>query len=59
MTTQEKEEMERLCKLIQIERDQKKFTELIVELNRLLANKEDRLTSPRNVINSSHLKTPL
>ncbi len=43
MTPDEREQMNRLCKQIQDEKDQKKFTALIEELNQLLAKKDERL----------------
>jgi len=35
-----------LCRQIQIEKDQRKFSALIEELNKLLARKENRLDKP-------------
>ena len=46
MTREEKEKMDQLCRLIQTEKDQKKFSELIVELNKLLDKKTERLSVP-------------
>jgi hypothetical protein len=48
MTPAERERMNELCRQIQDEKDQKKFSALIEELNRLLTNKEERFekTSP-------------
>jgi hypothetical protein len=43
MTTEEREPMNELCRQIQVEKDQRKFTALIEELNELLATKEERL----------------
>lgn len=43
MTTDERQEMERLCHLIQDEKDPDKFMELIAQLNRLFEKKEQRL----------------
>jgi hypothetical protein len=43
MTAEEREQMEELCRQIQVEKDQAKFTALIEELNRLLAQKDERL----------------
>lgn len=43
MTSEEREKMNRLCKLIQEEKDPERFTELIQELNELLEQKENRL----------------
>jgi hypothetical protein len=43
VTIEEREQMEKLCLQIQVEKDQAKFTALIEELNRLLAKKEERL----------------
>jgi hypothetical protein len=49
MTSEEREKMIRLCKLVQEERDPDRFAELIQELNELLEQKESRLkkTSPK------------
>ena len=43
MTPEENTEMERLCRLIQEEKDHKKFVDLIDQLNSLLTHKESRL----------------
>jgi hypothetical protein len=43
MTAEERVRMEELCRQIQVEKDQAKFTALIEELNRLLAQKDERL----------------
>jgi hypothetical protein len=43
MTAEERVRMEELCRQIQVEKDQAKFTVLIEELNRLLAKKNERL----------------
>jgi hypothetical protein len=43
MTPEERKEMNRLCLLIQDEKDHRKFTELIAQLNALLEKKEQRL----------------
>lgn len=43
MTPAEQEQMNELCRKIQAEKDQGKFSALIEELNRLLAKKEERL----------------
>jgi hypothetical protein len=42
MTPEERTEMNRLCQLIQAEKDHQKFTELIAKLTELLAQKERR-----------------
>ena len=42
-TPEENTEMERLCRLIQEEKDHKKFVDLIDQLNSLLTHKESRL----------------
>lgn len=44
MTPEEKDRLDSLCKQIQIERDPKKFSDLLAELNVLLEAKENRLT---------------
>ena len=44
MTPEEKERLDWLCKQIQVEQDQKKFSELCNELNELLEEKQNRLT---------------
>jgi hypothetical protein len=43
MTPDEKQRMAALVQQIQVEQDQKKFTELVTELNALLARKDKRL----------------
>jgi hypothetical protein len=43
MTPEEREDMYRLCKLIEKEQDPERFTALIKELNDLLERKEQRL----------------
>jgi len=43
MTSEEREKMNRLCKLVQEEKDPGRFAELIQELNELLEQKESRL----------------
>lgn len=43
MTPEEREEMNKLCGLIQDEKDHPTFTRLIARLNELLARKEHRL----------------
>ena len=43
MTPEEREEMNRLCRLIQDEKDPKRFTELLQKLHDLLEAKSDRL----------------
>jgi hypothetical protein len=43
MTPEERERMNELCRQIQDEKGQKKFSALIEELNQLLANKDERL----------------
>ena len=43
MTPDEREEMNRLCKLIQDEKDHQKFTTLIAKLIEVVARKERRL----------------
>jgi hypothetical protein len=43
MTPEERERMARLVQQIQVEKDQQKFTELVSELNALLAKKDTRL----------------
>ena len=45
MTSETRERMNLLCKRIQEEQDRVTFTKLITELNELLAQKSDRLTS--------------
>jgi hypothetical protein len=46
ITPEENERMNVLCRQIQIEKDQRKFSALIEELNKLLARKENRLDKP-------------
>jgi hypothetical protein len=49
MNTEEKAEMERLCRLIEVEQDQKKFLELVEKLNDLVGRRESRFTDePRD-----------
>lgn len=43
MTSEEREKMNRICRLVQDESDPEKFTELIRELYELLDRKELRL----------------
>lgn len=43
MTPEEREEMNRLCLLIQDEKDHQKFSDLIAQLIELLGRKERRL----------------
>jgi hypothetical protein len=43
MTPEERAEMERLCQLIQVEKDANKFTNLVFQLNSLFKRKERRL----------------
>jgi hypothetical protein len=43
MTAQEREQMNRLCERIQIEKDPKIFMQLVEQLNELLERKEKRL----------------
>ena len=43
MTSEERERMYALCKLIQDEKDPKKFNDLIDELNKLLDEKRGRI----------------
>ena len=45
MTAEERAEMQRLCRLIEEEKDHKKFSDLIDQLNSLLSHKESRLYS--------------
>lgn len=45
MAPEEKQQMESLCKQIQVEKDPKKFGELIQQLNELLERKEYSLSS--------------
>jgi|HubBroStandDraft_2_1064218.scaffolds.fasta_scaffold1789006_1 hypothetical protein len=45
MTPEEREWMNWLCKQIQVERDPKRFAQLILELNEVLATTEARITS--------------
>lgn len=46
MTPEEEERMNWLCKQIQTEKDQNKFSALVRELNELLAQKGFRLNDP-------------
>jgi hypothetical protein len=43
MTPEEREEMNRLCRLIQDEKDHQKFTDLIAKLLVVISEKERRL----------------
>jgi hypothetical protein len=43
MTQEERDEMNRLCLLIQNEKDHQRFTDLIAQLNDLLDSKKRRL----------------
>ncbi len=43
MTKDEIAQMENLCRLIQVEKDQQKFNELVIALNDLLEGKSKRL----------------
>jgi hypothetical protein len=43
MTPEEREQMNRLCERIQIEKDPKIFMQLVDQLNKLLERKEKRL----------------
>ena len=43
MSPEERERMNWLCARIQEEKDQKRFTELVMELNALFEKKENRL----------------
>jgi len=43
MTAEERERMNELCRQIQAEKDQKKFSDLCEQLNQLLAKKDERL----------------
>ena len=45
MTSEDRDEMNRLCRLIQEETDPENFTALIEQLNTLLDNQEERLES--------------
>ena len=47
MTPEERERMIVLCQSMQDEKDVKKFSELLSELNKLLENKQNRLTERR------------
>jgi hypothetical protein len=40
--------LEELCQQAAVEQDQKKFMEVIEEINRLLQEKEQRLRKPEN-----------
>lgn len=46
MTREEIERMESLCRLIQVEKDPKKFNDLVMLLNDLLEEKGNRLNKP-------------
>jgi len=48
MTSEEREKMNRICRLIQDEKDPDKFNELIKQLNTLLGQKEPRLKKSPN-----------
>jgi len=48
MTPQESERLNKLCALIETEKDTTKFTELVRELEDLLDRKEQRLKSQPN-----------
>lgn len=55
MTKEEIAHMEHLCRLIQVEKDQEKFNDLVVALNDLLEGKSRRLeqaSSPNSEGNS-------
>ena len=47
MTTEEGEELNRLCLAIQNENDHKKFSELLLQLHQLLEKKEHRFRDDR------------
>lgn len=47
MDEQKRERWQELCADAQTEQDQEKFTEIMVEINRLLKEKEDSRTRPR------------
>jgi len=46
MTREEIERMESLCRMIQVEKDPKKFDALVAALNELLEEKGQRLNKP-------------
>jgi hypothetical protein len=48
MTLQEREEMDRLCRQIQVETDVAKFMRLVEQLNDLLGDAEYRLRAVRS-----------
>ena len=50
MTHDEVERMKVLCQQIEMEQDQRKFSQLIAELNELLARKTKRLDHPHSPI---------
>jgi hypothetical protein len=47
MNNEERQRMNWLCQRIQEEQDRDRFTELIAELNELLARQEERLSTNR------------
>lgn len=47
MNPEEREEMNRLCALIQTEKDHQKFARLIAKLMEVVSRKEDRLKEDR------------
>jgi hypothetical protein len=47
MTPDEQAEMNRLCRLIQVEKESKKFDQLVSQLNELLEGKGTRLIAQR------------
>lgn len=51
MTPDEREKMNALCRLIQDEKDPKKFTDLLEELDRLLDSKRERIQLPKGHVN--------
>ena len=54
MTPEERERMARLVQKIQVEKDQSKLTELVTELNALIAKKDWRLGHSEARCDSSH-----
>ena len=44
MTPEETERLKALCKMIEVEKDHNKFSELLIELNELIVEKEKRIT---------------
>lgn len=44
MTSEETERLKALCKMVEVEKDHVKFSELLIELNELLAEKGKRIT---------------